>query len=1576
MADPNNITLKVDMDISDAESAIGKFQKTAEKAFSSSNPKLQKMGVQLTDYAHKIDNLSSKMQKLEMQKIPTDMYKGVSKEVEKLQTELSKASDKLDKLASKKVPTSAYTQLQEKFKQLESQIKSTESAMSKMEQTDAFKQASASVAKYEKQLAQLQNQAEIYETTSKQSGLTPDASADYERIKEDIKAVKLSLSEAEAQQQRLIQSGRQYKDQRTFDDNTMKLGAYNALLAKTEIELKQLEASGQAYRNSDEYIQKKTEVDNLKASLDKALYTKNLLESTEAGFTSGADTEQYANMQAQMTGMINKYGIVNNQANELLNTESQIPESIYRSSNATSGLGRQTSQTKQQANTLLSIWNRIKSVVSKVSGLFKNSMSNSLNSYTSKHNTSFKSMLTTVLKYVFGIRSIFLLYRKLRTTISTGLTEMGKQFSAVQEDINSFKNSWATFKSSLISAFQPIYSYVVPALVTLLNYLTSVMNGIANLIAMLTGKSTYYKAVKQTKDYSDAVKDTGDSAKEASEELAEYDDLIVISQDSSSGGGSGSGSGSSDEWKWEEVKTTSTALSEDLSKIFKVFQESWNKYGKVVTDAFKGALSSIKSLLGTIWDTVVKVFTDGTGSAWVDSILLTFTDILNTVKDIATAIENAWKKNDTGEKLVKSILEMFTSINTTIGKITKSLQTAWNKNNTGETIVSKILTTFTNINNTIKNLADNLGKAWDKNNVGDKILSTILGTVKSIVTFIEKITSATESWSKKLDFYPLLQSIETVLTSVSGIVDSILSVATSLYTNFILPLSKKILESTLPTMLETISGYIDTISEAIDEVDWDQLFSTLEDIVELAIDKILPVINEALEEMKPYIKSIGDYLGIVSDSLSLIVGYIKDIEDSDAYQTLKDIYDVVKQLTGIDFGSVKFNLSTMFPGLSTVLNNFKTFVDTIKTIKTVLEKNDWKAIGKSIIDGLKEGFSSESPLKYFKDKFKEFVQAVKDLLGIHSPSTVFKSIGTDIIDGLKEGIKNAIKNIATWLKTNVISKITKAWDKLKTITVSLAGIALPSFTDLKEKYDAVKSKVAEITANAKEKVRNVVTNMKNTWEVIKDKTATVITTATDKVAGGISKLKETLVSIGKTFTATVETVWSTVKDKGKEVVESVQSKLDTIKAGAEAKIQTIWDTAKGKGEDVVKTITDKLDFFSSRGNYTNTKHTAKVTTEMDDTKNKPSGSTGVFAYITNKLAEFSRGGTANVTVGLKQGTWKSVGSWAESVGGTNGNIVNAKVNLEKGGYKGNPNGDNATWNSVKKFVETKSKDNMNVTSKVGLQTTGWDTVANWCMSGKTSTDTLTMNVKLQAKDGWQSVWGWAIGQPGYTKTQLTGNSSVSYMDLWVNLKQGTNNINLQRAVGGTISRVGGPMSDWFASGGAISPRSKSFWKSIPKYAGGTNRAHGTMFIAGEAGPEVVGHIGARTEVLNKSQLASTMHTAIVNGMNEVMSRLGAIDIDLNASSLISGLTSIPMPVVVTGQILPATEAFFSNYAGDLKSRIENVEDKLDDIVNLLASTDTSNREEIVIQLDSRTITKIVWDNVEKRYKQTGRYSLA
>lgn len=127
-------------------------------------------------------------------------------------------------------------------------------------------------------------------------------------------------------------------------------------------------------------------------------------------------------------------------------------------------------------------------------------------------------------------------------------------------------------------------------------------------------------------------------------------------------------------------------------------------------------------------------------------------------------------------------------------------------------------------------------------------------------------------------------------------------------------------------------------------------------------------------------------------------------------------------------------------------------------------------------------------------------------------------------------------------------------------------------------------------------------------------------------------------------------------------------------------------------------------------------------------------------------------------------------------------------------------------------------------------------------------DTHTVTVNL-ARGNWY--WGLSdwIGQEVWVRVNLWAGGGVVY---------------------------GNGYSVGFASGGVIT---RSGWNHLDKAANGGTRPHGTMFVAGEAGPEIVGHIGGRTEILNKSQLASTMFASVSAALSpavKVITSMGAM----------------------------------------------------------------------------------------------------
>ena len=93
------------------------------------------------------------------------------------------------------------------------------------------------------------------------------------------------------------------------------------------------------------------------------------------------------------------------------------------------------------------------------------------------------------------------------------------------------------------------------------------------------------------------------------------------------------------------------------------------------------------------------------------------------------------------------------------------------------------------------------------------------------------------------------------------------------------------------------------------------------------------------------------------------------------------------------------------------------------------------------------------------------------------------------------------------------------------------------------------------------------------------------------------------------------------------------------------------------------------------------------------------------------------------------------------------------------------------------------------------------------------------------------------------------------------------------------------------------------WHDIAQYATGGVPNHGSLFMAGEAGAEIVGHVGGRTEVLNQSQIASTIAAAtqmsnasqnnilmqLLNGVEQLVEGQGDVRAYIPAGEVVSGL---------------------------------------------------------------------------------------
>ena len=131
-----------------------------------------------------------------------------------------------------------------------------------------------------------------------------------------------------------------------------------------------------------------------------------------------------------------------------------------------------------------------------------------------------------ILKYGFGIRSIYVLFRRLRKAVTESFKELrnsGAFWQTTRANLDALKNSLTLLKYQFGAAFEPIFNAVAPALKTFMNYLVEATNHLTAFFAKLTGKSTYSRAVLNA---AALATNTGKAAKAQKELINSYRDLM------------------------------------------------------------------------------------------------------------------------------------------------------------------------------------------------------------------------------------------------------------------------------------------------------------------------------------------------------------------------------------------------------------------------------------------------------------------------------------------------------------------------------------------------------------------------------------------------------------------------------------------------------------------------------------------------------------------------------------------------------------------------------------------------------------------------------------------------------------------------------------------------------------------------------------------------------------------------------------------------------------------------------------------------------------------------------------------
>lgn len=285
----------------------------------------------------------------------------------------------------------------------------------------------------------------------------------------------------------------------------------------------------------------------------------------------------------------------------------------------------------------------------------------------------FKTALKNIMRYGFGIRSLYFLFRRLRTYAKDALDEMTKAFPEVNSQMSKAMQSLNQMKGAIGTAIQPLLTVLVPVLEKVAALITKIANLIGSVFALLTGQGKIYQAVAGQTDYAASLEATGSAAKKAKKELEGYlspiDEINKYNAKQEDSGGAGGGAGFT--YVEQPVSELATKIKDIIDQILAPIKKAWNKVGNFVKTSWTKALKSVKDLVVDIGKDFLEVWNQPQTVKIFEDIFRIIGGIGTIIDAIAVKLDIAWKTNDNGKRILEGIRDILGII---IGHIKDAVQ--------------------------------------------------------------------------------------------------------------------------------------------------------------------------------------------------------------------------------------------------------------------------------------------------------------------------------------------------------------------------------------------------------------------------------------------------------------------------------------------------------------------------------------------------------------------------------------------------------------------------------------------------------------------------------------------------------------------------------------------------------------------------------------------------------------------------------------------------------------------------------------------------------------------------------------
>ena len=647
--------------------------------------------------------------------------------------------------------------------------------------------------------------------------------------------------------------------------------------------------------------------------------------------------------------------------------------------------------------------------------------------------------------------------------------EFGTATKYISEAYDSLTSASFKMKNQLGAAWASLIAAIAPVLMQIINMVTKAAEVVTQFFAILGGSNTYLKAIDYNKRWADSADKAGKAAKEWKNQLMGFDEINKLTDNDNSDSGNNNDIPDYGNM-FEEVPVTKNFMS-DLLDTLKNGQ--WAEAGKMLADKLNELVDSIDwhGLGAKIGEKINNVI------QFAYNFLKNF-DFLKFGRSLGEML-NGVLENIDFETAGRLLIRWFTAaLDTLIGFITTP--GLW-KN------VAKAIGDF------LKGALDE-AREWlaqqDFVYIAQTLSDGILGVLKRIQQEIHdhedvfiRIGEAIGEMLGNIDWWGILTTVADIVWTVfKSVLEGLLStnggkiflalVAAIKGLKLAFTLASPVVEAGAKILAENIAAKLLGIPAAA---------TATATATGTAVKGIGTAMSAGAAVVAKGALAVVDAVLVAYDvkSLNDAAKTYKQAQDAHAKEAYTALNSYAK-LYNEKGKEVADAWAKMVYDVDTTGDDFFGAQQTLTNKISELWKDTPQNMAQGFGQGIKQYFGSGGSglVGLLNDAGNGIINAFKNVLGIHSPSTVFADMGKNVVEGFKNGIQNAWNSLASMVNQLLSNLVQTIGSKISSAVQSASQTISNMVSNARNTLSNITSSISSTVSSAINSAKNVVNTVK------------------------------------------------------------------------------------------------------------------------------------------------------------------------------------------------------------------------------------------------------------------------------------------------------------------------------------------------------------------------------------------------------------------------------------------------------------------------------------------------------------------